>query len=151
MTRIPSAQRRHERGFALVAAIFIVVVLALLGIMMVTIGGMQRATATTAVRGTQAYYAARSGVEWAIFGALNNTAATCGATPSTLTTNTFNLAVNGLNGFTVSVACSYTPHRERGNTYNVYLITSTVTSGNFGEIDYVSRVLQSTVTDAPAP
>jgi MSHA biogenesis protein MshP len=151
MTRIPSAQRRHERGFALVAAIFIVVVLALLGIMMVTIGGMQRATATTAVRGTQAYYAARSGVEWAIFGAINNIAATCGAAPSTLTTNTFTLAVNGLNGYTVSVVCSYTPHRERGNTYNVYLITSTVTSGNFGDVDYVSRVLQSTVTDAPAP
>jgi outer membrane scaffolding protein for murein synthesis (MipA/OmpV family) len=90
-------------------------------------------------------------VEWAIFGAINNTAATCGAAPSTLTTNTFNLAVNGLNGFTVSVACSYTPHRERGNTYNVYLIISTVTSGSFGDVDYVSRVLQSTVTDAPAP
>jgi MSHA biogenesis protein MshP len=151
MTRIPSARRQNEHGFALVAAIFIVVVLALLGIMMVTIGGMQRATATTAVRGTQAYYAARSGVEWAIFGTINNTAATCGAAPSTLTTNTFTLAVNGLNGFTVSVACSYTEHRERSNTNKVFLITSTATSGNFGDVDYVSRVLQSTVTDAPAP
>jgi MSHA biogenesis protein MshP len=151
MTRIPSSRRRNERGFALVAAIFIVVVLALLGIMMVTIGGMQRATATTAVRGTQAYYAARSGVEWAIYGAINNTAATCGAAPSTLTTNTFTLAVNGLNGYTVSVVCSYTEHRERSNTNKVFLITSTATSGNFGDVDYVSRVLQSTVTDAPAP
>lgn len=141
---------RRARGFALVAAIFIVVVLALLGIMMVTVGGMQRATATTAVRGTQAYFAARSGVEWGIFQAINNTAVTCSLDPAT-TTSAFNLAVNGLNGFTVSVACKYTQHRERSNTYNVYVITSTATSGNFGDIDYVSRVIQTTVTDAPAP
>lgn len=151
MMRFPSAPRRQERGFALVAAIFIVVVLALLGIMMVTIGGMQRATATTAVRGTQAYYAARSGVEWAIWGAINNKDAVCGAAPSTPTTNTFTLAVNGLNGYTVTVVCSYTDHRERSDTYHVFLVSSTATSGNFGDVDYVSRVIQTTVTNALPP
>ena len=106
MTRFPPVRGKHERGFALVAAIFIVVVLAMLGIMMVTIGGMERATASAAVQGARAFYAARSGVEWGTFGALNNTAPTCGAAASTPTTNTFNLAVTGLNGFTVSVVCS---------------------------------------------
>jgi MSHA biogenesis protein MshP len=149
MTRIPSAQRRHERGFALVAAIFIVVVLALLGIMMVTIGGMQRATATTAVRGTQAYYAARSGIEWGIFQAMP-------PTNNCVASSSFTLTAPGLNGFNVNVQCTLTPpgiqHRERGPpNINVYVITSTATSGNFGDVDYVSRVLQSTVTDAPAP
>jgi hypothetical protein len=43
-------------------------------------------------------------------------------------------------------------HRERAPPdYNVYVITSTATSGSFGEADYVSRTLQVTVTDAPAP
>ena len=151
MTRFPPVRRKHERGFALVAAIFIVVVLAMLGIMMVTIGGMERATASAAVQGARAFYAARSGVEWGTFGALNNTAPTCGAAASTPTTNTFNLAATGLNGFTVSVVCSYTTHRERSDTYNVYVITATGTSGNFGDADYVSRTLQVTVTDAPTP
>ncbi|MCR4333063.1 MAG: hypothetical protein NUV34_10265, partial [Sulfuricaulis sp.] len=105
MTRFPSIRGKHERGFALVAAIFIVVVLAMLGIMMVTIGGMERATASAAVQGARAFYAARSGVEWGTFGALNNTAPTCGAAASTPTTNTFNLAVTGFDGFTVSVVC----------------------------------------------
>ena len=141
----------QQRGFALVAAIFIVVVLAMLGIMMVTIGGMERATASAAVQGARAFYAARSGVEWGTFGALNNTAPTCGAAPSTPTTNTFNLAVTGLNGFTVSVVCSYTTHRERSDTYNVYVITATATSGGFGDADHVSRTLHATVTDAPSP
>lgn len=148
---IASSCGKHERGFALVAAIFIVVVLAMLGIMMVTIGGMERATASAAVQGTRAFYATRSGVEWGTFKALNNTVATCGATPSTPTTTSFNLAVTGLDGFNVSVVCSYTRHKERGDTYNVYVITSTATSGNFGDADYVSRTLQVTVTDAPAP
>jgi MSHA biogenesis protein MshP len=149
MTRFPPVCRKHERGFALVAAIFIVVVLAMLGIMMVTIGGMERATASAAVQGTRAFYAARSGVEWGTFGALNNTVPTCGAAPSAPTTNTFNLAVTGLNGFTVSVVCIYTTHKERSDTYNVYVITSTATSGSFGDADYVSRTLQVTVTNAP--
>jgi MSHA biogenesis protein MshP len=151
MTRIVSVRRKQEHGFALVAAIFIVVVLALLGIMMVTIGGLQRATATTAMRGTQAYFASRSGVEWGIFGALNNTVATCGNAPSTPTTNTFTLAVPGLNDYIVSVGCEYTTHREQSDTYNVYVITSTATSGAFGNMDYVSRILRVSVTDAPAP
>lgn len=151
MMHIVSVPRRHERGFALVAAIFIVVVLAMLGIMMVTIGGMERATASAAVQGTRAFYAARSGLEWGTYGALTNTAPTCGAAPSTPTTNTFNLAVTGLNGFTVSVVCSYTTHKERSDTYNVYVINSTATSGNFGDADYVSRTLQASVTNAPTP
>src|SRR3989344_1342749 len=148
MTRFPPNRGKHERGFALVAAVFIVVVLAMLGIMMVTIGGMERATASAAVQGARAFHAARSGVEWGTFGALNNTAPTCGAAASTPTTNTFNLAVTGLNGFTVSVVCSYTTHRERSDTYNVYVITSIATSGSFGDADYVSRTLQVSVTNA---
>ena len=139
----------RQRGFALVAAIFIVVVLALLGIMMVTIGDMQRATTSASVQGARAYHAARTGVEWGIYEALNNTVPTCGAAASTPTTNSFNLSVAGLDGFAVTVVCEYTEHRERAPpNYKVYVITSTATSGNFGTADYVSRRIQTTVTDA---
>jgi MSHA biogenesis protein MshP len=151
VTRCAQTLHKRERGFALVAAMFIVVILALLGIMMVTIGGLERATATTALRGTQAYFAARTGAEWGIFGALNNTVATCGAAPSTPTTNTFNLAVLGLDNYAVSVVCRYTEHREQSDTYNVYAITSTATSSTFGNIDFVSRILRVAVTSAPPP
>ncbi|HEX9585158.1 MAG TPA: pilus assembly PilX N-terminal domain-containing protein [Gammaproteobacteria bacterium] len=149
MTRRIPPRHPGERGFALVAAIFIVVILALLGIMIVTIGGMERATATTSMRGTQAYFAARTGMEWGIFGALNNTVATCGGAPSTPTTNTFNLAVPGLDNYSVSVLCRYTEHREGGPpNIKVFVITSTATSRTFGDIDFVSRIIRVTVTDA---
>lgn len=146
MKRLIPAHGKHQGGFALVIAIFIVVVLALIGIMMVTIGGVQRATAAAATQGTRAYYAARSGIEWGVFKAL--TSGNCAAA-----TGNFPLAVPGLNGFTVTVQCTSTAHRERAAPdYNVYVITSTAVSGTFGTTaDYVSRQLQVTVTDAPAP
>ncbi|MDO8705839.1 MAG: hypothetical protein Q7J84_12925 [Sulfuricaulis sp.] len=141
MRRRLSDSSNHERGFALVAAVFIVVVLALLGIMMVTIGGMQRSTVSAAVQGARAYHAARSGIEWGAFRAV--VASSCVAS------TTIPLSVAGLNGFTITVGCTSTPHRERGNDYNVYVITSTATSGTFGDADYVSRRIQVTVTSAP--
>ncbi len=145
-----SACRSRERGFALVTAIFIVVVLAVLGVMMVTVGSMQRATVTTAAQGTRAYYAARAGIEWGIFQALNTPlGTTCGLDPATVAT-VFTLSASGLNGFSVRVTCTYTQHRERSPpNYSVFVITSTATSSNFADADYVSRTLNTTVTDAP--
>lgn len=141
MTRHASIRGKHERGFALVAAIFIVVVLAMLGIMMVTIGGMQRATASVAVQGARAFYAARAGIEWGTFQAMP-------PTNSCVASSSFTLSVPGLNGLNVIVQCTSTQHRERNDTYNVYVINSTATSGSFGDADYVSRTLQVTVTNA---
>jgi MSHA biogenesis protein MshP len=143
MTRITPDRHARESGFALVAAMFIVVILALLGIMMVTIGGMERATATTALRGTQAYFAARSGVEWGVFRAV--TAASCSASTP------FALSGAGLDGFALTVQCTSTQHREQSDTYNVFVITATATSNNFGNIDFVSRIIRVSVTDAPPP
>lgn len=143
MTPRHLAHGGRQRGFALVAAIFIVVVLALLGIMMVTIGGMQRATASAATQGARAYHAARSGIEWGAFRAL---AGGCAAA-----TGSFPLAVPGLDGFTVTVGCTSSEHRE-GPPPNhfVYVITATATSGSFGDSAYVSRRIQVTVA-TPLP
>jgi hypothetical protein len=60
----------------------------------------------------------------------------------------FTLAIPGLDGFNVTVQCASTPHRERSDLYDIYVITSTATSGNFGDADYVSRRIQVTVTSA---
>ena len=144
MRHASSSRGKHQGGFALVAAIFIVVVLAMLGIMMVTIGGMQRATASAAVQGGRAYHAARSGIEWGAFRALP-------PTNSCVASSSFTLSTPGLNGFNVTVQCSSTQHRERSDLYDVYVITSTATSGNFGNADYVSRRIQVSVTSAPPP
>lgn len=138
MRRVVSPNGTHQRGFALVAAVFVVVVLALLGIMMATIGGMQRATTAAAVQGARAYHAARSGIEWGAYQATET--ASCAA-------STAFPPVTGHEGFSVTVECSATAHREHGDDLNIFVITATATSGSFGDSDYVSRRIQVTVTD----
>jgi MSHA biogenesis protein MshP len=154
MTLRIATRCHHQRGFSLVVAIFIIVVLALLGVAMVTIGTMERATAAAAAQGARAYHAARAGIEWGIFqtvapAALGGPLRDCplAGAPS----GDFSLAVTGLNGFDVSVSCTQTLHQEHGAPFRVVFITSVATYGSFGSADYVSRTLQATVTDAAAP
>ena len=134
--------RGSERGFSLITAIFLLVVLTLLGAYMVRISGVQRATANFAVQGARAYYAARSGVEWGVYQAIKNN--TCSGAPVT-----FPFTGVGLQGFQASVTCTSTSHREKNATFNVYVITSKASYGSYGTLDYVSRTLQVTVSPTP--
>lgn len=131
----------HARGFSLVAAIFVLVVLASLGVVIVIVGEVQRATVIAALQGARAFHAAQSGVEWGVRQALPPTSS-CAATT---------LTDAGLNGFSVAVGCTSTSHQEGGTNYNVYTLTATATSGTFGNSDFAQRVVIATVTDAPAP
>lgn len=146
MTRATPIRTRRERGFSLVSAVFIITVLAILGTTMVILNVLQRETISTAVQGARAYHAARSGVEAALFLAVSASGpGTCGSSTYDLT------AVTGLVGFNTVAICSSTLHRERGTDYNVYVITSTATTGSFGSPEYIERVLQITATNASSP
>src|SRR5215470_8915559 len=70
-----SKLRSLQRGFSIVTAIFLVVVLALLGVFIVSVTGMQLSSHQLDVLGARAYQAARAGIEWGAFQVLdpNNT------------------------------------------------------------------------------
>lgn len=55
-----------QRGFAAIAAIFLIVVLATLGVYMATFSSSQQVSAGQDLQGIRAYWAARSGLEWAV-------------------------------------------------------------------------------------
>ncbi len=128
-----------QRGFALVAAIFLLVVLASLGVYIVRVSGVQQQTVNVALLGARAFEAAVSGMEWGAFQALDS-----GACTST----TLNLTEGGLAGFDVDVTCSSSAHTESGNVYNLYLIDVEARNGVYGTPDYVSRRVQARVTNA---
>jgi len=130
----------RQRGFALVVAIFLIVVLASLGLYIVRISGMQHQTVNVALLGARAMQAAQTGVEWAAFQALDSAACT---------TTTLNLTEGGLNGFDVEVTCASSSHTETSNTYNVFVIDVEARAGVYGNPDYVSRRMQASLTDAP--
>ncbi len=62
--------RRAQTGFAIVSAVFLVVVLSLLGAMMVSMTSTQQVGATRDLLGSRAYFAAKAGIEWGAYQAL---------------------------------------------------------------------------------
>lgn len=123
----------RQSGFALVTAIFILVVLAGLGAAMVTISTAQHTTVALDVQSARALQAARAGVEWGAYQVLQVTNA-CPASPATLT-----YAGTPLSGFTTTVTCSVTVHSEGANNVSLYVLSSTATYGAVGSADYVAR------------
>lgn len=128
-----------QRGFSIVTAIFLLVVLSFLGVAMVTFSTSQHQSSAMDVLGARAYQAARAGIEWGAFQVLQNAGA---CAPST----TLPALPGTLSGFSVTVTCTTSAHAEAGATVNLYLLTSTATQGLFGTTGYVER--QMTVTIA---
>jgi MSHA biogenesis protein MshP len=94
-----SQVRQRSAGAGLVTAIFLLVVLAGLGVAMVTVFTSQQAASTLDEQGTRAYQAARAGVEWGLFQRLRNNSCASSA-PFALP------AGSVLSGFSVTVECS---------------------------------------------
>ena len=59
--------RAGSRGFAIVSAIFILVVLGALGAFIVNVSTNQQIGSALDIQGVRAYQAARAGVEWGIY------------------------------------------------------------------------------------
>jgi len=147
MTRAP----RHQAGFALVSAIFLIVVLAALGAFMVTIGGVQHATTSQAVLAARAYFGAKAGIEWGIHQAIAPTPSMCTSIYPTMTT-TLLAPITGLDGIrvTVSCACTFTSAANCNSALNsVYYLASVAEYGTYGSADYAQRRLEATVTGIP--
>ncbi len=85
-----------KHGFGLIAAIFVVLVLASVGAMMLNLSGTQRKTTVLALQGNRAYRAALTGIEWGVHQSLNGAA--CPATTP------LRLRDVGLQGFDVQVS-----------------------------------------------
>lgn len=138
-----------SRGFSIVSAIFLLVVLSVLGAMMMNISNMQHVSSAMDVQGTRAYQAARAGIEWGLFTQLNPPAAACFASPTSFALPTG--GANTLSPFTVTVTCNLTTVPA---TMNRWQIISTACNQpkpvgteprcpNWSNSpDYVQRVLQ---------
>jgi len=121
------------RGFAIVSAIFILVVLAALGAFIVNISTTQQIGSALDVQGVRAYQAARAGIEWGLYqvqatAAYNfgysSTDANTRACPAA--TTSFAPAAATLSGFAVTVTCTATADASSGPT--IYSITATACS-----------------------
>jgi len=136
-----------ERGFSLVSAIFLLVVVAALGTFAVTLSTTQQQSAALDVMGARAYQAARAGIEWGAYQVLPASAAVF-ATACRAGNTSQNVAPPGtLSGFTVSVGCTATSAVEDTNTVWIYqLSSSAATAGiTMGNANYVERQINVTI------
>ena len=95
--------RRFARsaGVGLVTAIFLLVVLAAMGVAAVTLFNSQQASSALDIEGARAYQAARAGIEWGLFQRERRNS--CAASTS------FRLPEGVLASYTVTVTCTQLP------------------------------------------
>ena len=132
---------RKQRGFSLITAIFLLLVVAGLVVYMLNIRVAQQTTLVYGVQGARAMLAARSGIEWGIHRAL--TTGNCPAEPP------FSLADPALSAFLIDVSCSESDHLEGTTSITTFQLTSIARAGGFGSLDYVQRQIQATVSIDP--
>lgn len=131
-----SEQRRRAGGFALVAALIVLVILGSIGGAMVRLSSAEQAGSSAALLGMRADWAARSGIEWAISRAR--------ATGSCVN-GTLSLTEGALSGFEVEVGCSSTRHREGDQELQNLVIRSRARFGVLGSADFVYREVEATI------
>lgn len=87
---------KRLRGFAILSAIFILVVLAMLGAFIMNISSSQQIGSALDIQGARAYQAARAGIEWGLFRQMreSNCAAATNFVPAAATLATFTVTVN---------------------------------------------------------
>jgi MSHA biogenesis protein MshP len=137
---LPRVSRAASRGFALVPALFLIVVLGALAVIAVRVGTGQQQAVTMSLQESRALAAAQAGIEWGAYESLD--AGTCAAS-TTLTLTEASLA-----GFSVTVTCSASPFANGASTANSYVLKSTATIGTYGQPGYVRRVVSGTFSSA---
>jgi MSHA biogenesis protein MshP len=125
--------KKQLRGFTLISAIFLVVVISALGLFAVTISTTQQQTSVMDFQGSRAYQAAKAGIEWGIYRVTKDSA--CPTTSPTM-------PAGQLSGFTVTITCNVNAYTEGTDSFSVYQLTSTATTGTLGSANYVERQLQ---------
>ncbi len=149
--------RQPPAGFAYIAAVILLVVLATLGITATRLSNTQQTTAAEDAMQAYALQAARAGTEWGLYQALQNAACA----------NSTTIDLRATSGFAVTVECRVNQMREgmqsdgvSVRTINIYRITATACNaascpdnGAATRLGYVERKREVTLcaTGVQAP
>ena len=133
------AGARRQRGFAAIAAVFLVVVLAALGAFMVSISNTEQIDSLRDFQASRAYWTARAGLEWGV-----GAASATGPASMTAATCTANLAIAG---FTAAVSCTVNAYLDPNPTKRyIVAVTSVASAGGApGAVSYVTRTVTGTL------
>ena len=137
--------RRRVPGFALIPALFLIVVLGALAVVAIRVGTGQQHAVTMSLQEARALAAARAGIEWGVYRALDGTLP---AASRCVASTTLGLSEAALSGFSVVISCSASSYSSGATTNSSYVINASATSGIYGNPAYVHRAVSGTFTDA---
>jgi MSHA biogenesis protein MshP len=129
-----------QRGFSMIVAVFLLVVLGALGAAMANLSVIQHTGLARDVQGARAYQAARTGIEWALYRSL--------VSKDTCPSTSFVPPAQTLQGFTVTVTCT-----AGGTVPEMWQFVATACNEPTGSScpgtnptgDYIERKLQVTI------
>lgn len=127
-------KRSRNTGVALFTAIFLIVVLAAIGVTVALLTTTQQVSSAQGLDATRAYYAARARLEQEIDFSVGGGGCSGNGDQTTL-------------GFTTSFDCNAVGVQEGGTSYNVLTMTVTAFRGDRDAGTRVRRVIRAQVTD----
>lgn len=146
---------RSQRGFSLLSAIFLLVVIAALGSFAVTVSTVQQRNAAVDVLGSRAYQAAKAGLEWGAFQITHPVegAAFISACQNVTALPQPSLPANTqLSLFTVTLSCVVTPTITEGtNTLRVYQLTAIAVTATVATPYYAERQVSMSLCTGTIP
>ena len=145
LTTCPDSARPQQRGFTLVSMIFILVVLAVLGVAMARFSMRQQLGSASELAAAQALQAANAGLEWASFQLLRNPAPPAAA-PGCFAANNIGLG-GALAGFVVSINCTQSSDSDGGTALTFYNVTATACNAPTGGVCPAAGAVQTTYVE----
>ena len=135
------SERPRARGFALVPALFLIVVLGALAVIAVRVGTAQQQAVTMSLEEARALAAAQAGIEWGAYQSIKANAC--------VASTTLNLTEAALTGFAVTVTCTTSTFINGAPpAASSYVLKSTAVTGTYGQPGYVRRVVSGTYSSA---
>ena len=141
----PARRIQEEEGFAAIAALIVLVLLAALGSFLLTISNTAHLTSAQDVQGSRAYWAARGGLDWAAASvAASAPVAPAVSPPATCPTAA---APATLDGFALVVTCVGQSYSEGASTVRIFRLTSVASTAGavVGSPGFIERSVSASM------
>lgn len=162
---------RPSRGFSVLTAIFLLMVLAVLAVIIASVTGLQQSSSQLDMLGARAYHAARTGLEYGVErvidprNTLGHNPVSCAPPqmPPCFAAQNLSGLGGSLAGFTVTVSCNLTANdvKEGNRSVSVYALTASACNEPDGggacpnpaptNNQYVSRQVEAIVSKCKDP
>ena len=144
----------RQQGISAIIVVVLMTLFGLFGTYMLSMTSISSLNTTQSSSAMQVWFAARSGVEWAVQQSLTASDGGCACAINCcngINGQTLNFAEAGLNGYSTTITCGDQPFSEAAANYCVYSLVSTATNNSAVQLTSVARTISLSISDRNAP